>query len=432
MAEDNKLQILSISDFNLIANKDPEGSYDRKTRENLYHIIEKLRSNYDRLCALEHRVYQKFQLARFSALEEKEKQVRLEVARYRLNAGFKRSAEITAATVLIVLLVGWTFYQYVLDTETRNRVDVVFYAGMNKVGLVSADEFEGIRRNLNLASAELQRARKNNEELSRTVEQMVLNNQVTENLGYILRHIYNDPSTRYLETKTEMVLAFEKQEIVRYRTDPALWYLLGIIDTGVIRVFYNNEEILEIDSIFGRVGEETPVGDYQIVNKVHEPTWYKKERKNGETRVRAIPFGSPDHEIGTWWMGLKKSGDLAPGSYGIHGVNVSKVNDFYKKQFDWRSGSAGCPNVQAWNLHFLAKMVPAGTRVRKRPTIGRLKTHAGFKQENNNREKTLEWKVQTVHRPVDGTIQRFDRVRQALVRLRHRGQHRPLQNAGEM
>jgi hypothetical protein len=40
---------------------------------------------------------------------------------------------------------------------------------------------------------------------------------------------------------------------------------------------------------------------------------------------------------------MKRLGELVPGSYGIHGVNAGKVNEFYKKNFDWRNGSAGCP-----------------------------------------------------------------------------------------
>ena len=33
MAIDEKIKTLTITEFNLIANKDPNGSYDRRTRE---------------------------------------------------------------------------------------------------------------------------------------------------------------------------------------------------------------------------------------------------------------------------------------------------------------------------------------------------------------------------------------------------------------
>ena len=130
-----------------------------------------------------------------------------------------------------------------------------------------------------------------------------------------------------------------------------------------MRVFYADEEILQIRAIFGRTGEETPIGDYVIKNRSYKPTWYKKEERNGRLKVRAIPFGDYDHEIGHWWLGLKKLGDPVPGSYGIHGVNAGKVNEFYKKNFDWRNGSAGCPNIQEWYLQFLGKVLPLGTKV---------------------------------------------------------------------
>jgi lipoprotein-anchoring transpeptidase ErfK/SrfK len=128
-------------------------------------------------------------------------------------------------------------------------------------------------------------------------------------------------------------------------------------------VYYDNDEILEIETIFGRRGEETPLGEYEISNKVYQPTWYKREQVEGRTRVRAIPFGDPEHDIGLWWMGLRKLGEPVPGSYGIHGVNPSRINEFYKKNFDWRGGSAGCPNIQDWHLMFLAKVLPIGTHV---------------------------------------------------------------------
>ena len=41
MALEEKLKTLTITEFNLIGNKDPNGSYDRRTRDNLDCIIEK-------------------------------------------------------------------------------------------------------------------------------------------------------------------------------------------------------------------------------------------------------------------------------------------------------------------------------------------------------------------------------------------------------
>ena len=364
MDSENKLTVLSITEYNLIGNKDPNGSYDRKTRENLYWIIEKLRSHIHTLSKLERRLLEKFANATFGALEEKDKKVKFEVARYRLSNKVKQTLKLVAASIGIIIISGVLTYQYVLGAQTRQKVDVAWYQGLNKVGLVSKEEMDQIRQDLTLASVELEETRQFNAELSMQIEQMILNNKVTENLKYILKQVYNNEEASYVRSGQIMTLKYNKKDVASFNyKNPQLWYLLGIVESGVLRVYYNDEEILEIESIFGRAGEETPIGEYEIKNKAYKPTWYKKEMINGKTRVRAIPFGHEDHEIGHWWMGMKRLEKPVPGSYGIHGVNAAKVNEFFKKNFDWRNGSAGCPNIQEWYLHFLAKMVPLGTRV---------------------------------------------------------------------
>lgn len=364
MRSENKLAALSINEYNLIGNKDPQGSYDRKTRENLYWIIEKLRTHTQPLSKLELRLLEKFQNATFGALEEKNKKVKFEVARYRLSNNVKRTLKLTGMALLVLIVSGTLVYQFVLGIQTRQKIDVAWYQGLNKVGLVSKEEVDQIRQDLTLTSVELEETRKFNAELSMQIEQMILNNKVTENLKYILKQVYDSQEASYVRSGQTMTLRYNSKDVASFNyKNPKLWYLLGIVESGVLRVYYNDEEILEIESIFGRAGEETPVGEYEIKNKAYKPTWYKKEEINGKTRVRAIPHGHKDHEIGNWWMGMKKLGDPVPGSYGIHGVNVAKVNEFFKKNFDWRNGSAGCPNIQDWYLHFLAKMVPLGTRV---------------------------------------------------------------------
>lgn len=56
------------------------------------------------------------------------------------------------------------------------------------------------------------------------------------------------------------------------------------------------------------VGREgiTPEGEFQIINKLENPTWYY----NG----REIPYGDPDNLLGARWIGINKQG------YGIHGT----------------------------------------------------------------------------------------------------------------
>lgn len=364
MNSESKLTVLNITEYNLIGNKDPNGSYDRKTRENLYWIIEKLRTQTHMLSRLERRLLEKFSNATFGALEEKDKKVKFEVARYRLSNNVKQTLKLAATTIGIIIVSGALVYQFFLGAQTRKKVDVAWYQGLNKVGLVSKEEVDQIRQDLTLTSVELKETRQFNAELSMQIEQMILNNKVTENLKYILKQVYNNQAATYVRSGQTMTLKYNDKVVASFNyKNPKLWYLLGIVESGVLRVYYNDQEIMEIASIFGRTGEETPTGEYEIKNKAYKPTWYKKETVDGKTRVRAIPFGHEDHDIGHWWLGMKRLGDPVPGSYGIHGVNAAKVNEFFKKNFDWRNGSAGCPNIQEWYLHFLAKMVPLGTHV---------------------------------------------------------------------
>ena len=357
MAIAEKIKTLTITEFNLIANKDPYGSYDRRTRETLQQIIYKLVGNPRTHTDLERKLFYKFRDAKFGALEKKAKQVKLEVTRYRLSSNAKHSIKLLASALGVLILFGYITYEFILDTDTRQRVDIALNDRLNKVGLVSKKGMDKIRQTLQAATAE-------NEQLNQVVEQMINNdNKAKENLKYILKEIYNKPKTRYIKTKDLNIIKYGKKEIRRYKDDPKLWYVLGVVQQGVMRIFYADEEVLQIRAIFGRSGEETPVGNYLIKNRSYKPTWYKKEDVNGQIKVRAIPFGAPDHELGHWWLGMKKLGNPVPGSYGIHGVNAGKVNEFYKKNFDWRNGSAGCPNIQEWYLHFLGKVLPIGTKV---------------------------------------------------------------------
>ena len=357
MAIAEKIKTLTITEFNLIANKDPYGSYDRRTRETLQQIIYKLVGNPRTHTDLERKLFYKFRDAKFGALEKKSKQVKLEVTRYRLSSNAKHSIKLLASALGVLILFGYITYEFILDTDTRQRVDIALNDRLNKVGLVSKKGMDKIRQTLQAATAE-------NEQLNQVVEQMIYNDdKAKENLKYILKEIYNKPKTRYIKTKDLNIIKYGKKEIRRYKDDPKLWYVLGVVQQGVMRIFYADEEVLQIRAIFGRSGEETPVGNYLIKNRSYKPTWYKKEDVNGQIKVRAIPFGDPDHELGHWWLGMKKLGSPVPGSYGIHGVNAGKVNEFYKKNFDWRNGSAGCPNIQEWYLHFLGKVLPIGTKV---------------------------------------------------------------------
>lgn len=59
--------------------------------------------------------------------------------------------------------------------------------------------------------------------------------------------------------------------------------------------------------------DKTPVGTFEVKNKLKEPTWYSP---NGGI----FPYGHPENILGTRWIGFKDKPDLY--GYGIHGTSL--------------------------------------------------------------------------------------------------------------
>lgn len=88
----------------------------------------------------------------------------------------------------------------------------------------------------------------------------------------------------------------------------------------------------------------TPVGDFKIVTKIKNPTWFRKD-------VGAVvPSGSPDNILGTRWLGLDIQG------YGIHGTVAP---DDLGKQI-----TAGCIRMDNRDIEDLFSILPRGTEVK--------------------------------------------------------------------
>ena len=85
----------------------------------------------------------------------------------------------------------------------------------------------------------------------------------------------------------------------------------------------------------------TPVGTFNIINKVPNPVWYRQGA--------AVPPDSPANILGTRWMGLDKQG------YGIHGsVDPGAIG---------KQVTAGCVRMSNADVEELFTIVPAGTEV---------------------------------------------------------------------
>jgi lipoprotein-anchoring transpeptidase ErfK/SrfK len=106
-------------------------------------------------------------------------------------------------------------------------------------------------------------------------------------------------------------------------------------------ILKSNEELIKTYAVATGINNSTPVGNFKIVNKLVNPTWYK----DGTT----IPAGSPENILGSRWLGF----DLA--GYGIHGTNDPAS---IGKQV-----TQGCVRMSNQDVEELYTIVPVGTEV---------------------------------------------------------------------
>jgi L,D-transpeptidase ErfK/SrfK len=109
-------------------------------------------------------------------------------------------------------------------------------------------------------------------------------------------------------------------------------------------VLLDGDRVLKIyDVAVGKASTPTPQGDFSIINRVQNPTWY------GPSAV--VPPGK-DNPLGTRWMGLSVKG------YGIHGTNAPGSIG--------KAASHGCIRMRQTDLEELFGLVEVGMPVELR------------------------------------------------------------------
>src|SRR5579863_4927226 len=105
-----------------------------------------------------------------------------------------------------------------------------------------------------------------------------------------------------------------------------------------------NTVIKVYDIAVGKPSTPTPVGEFQIVNRIANPTWYGPDKVVGP---------GADNPVGTRWMGLSVKG------YGIHGTNVPGSIG--------KAASHGCIRMRNRDVEELFGLVANGTSVELAP-----------------------------------------------------------------
>jgi len=119
----------------------------------------------------------------------------------------------------------------------------------------------------------------------------------------------------------------------------ARWVLVSIPDRK-LALFENGRVIRLYRVAVGKTATPSPAGEFKIVNRVTNPTYYH----NGQ--VIGAGKGNP---VGTRWMGLSAKG------YGIHGTNQPRSIG--------KAASTGCIRMGKQDLEQLFAIVDVGDTV---------------------------------------------------------------------
>jgi lipoprotein-anchoring transpeptidase ErfK/SrfK len=110
-----------------------------------------------------------------------------------------------------------------------------------------------------------------------------------------------------------------------------------------LAVIEDGEVIATFPVAVGAAASPSPTGDFQIVNRISNPTYYRPGT--------VIPSGK-DNPVGTRWVGLSQKG------YGIHGTNAPRSVGY--------AASHGCIRLRNRDVERLFAMVRTGDLVRIR------------------------------------------------------------------
>jgi len=121
------------------------------------------------------------------------------------------------------------------------------------------------------------------------------------------------------------------------------------LDARLLVYRHGSEIVRAWDVGIGKVGHDTPLGEFVTGDKESEPSW---PGKGG-----LLPFGHPDNPLGTRWLGWNRGGEKS--SFGIHGTREPEGVGSRVSQ--------GCVRMRNGDVEELYELLPRGARIRVHP-----------------------------------------------------------------
>lgn len=136
--------------------------------------------------------------------------------------------------------------------------------------------------------------------------------------------------------------------VSRLSVGQTLWVPTGTVEIVVSKsantlTLRRNGEFFREYRVATGLNNCTPEGEFTITDRVERPTWWRPDDN------RPIPFGHPEHELGTHWLAWSLKG------YGIHGTN--------KPETIGTQASRGCVRMRNEDVAEVYALAPVGTRV---------------------------------------------------------------------
>jgi lipoprotein-anchoring transpeptidase ErfK/SrfK len=132
-------------------------------------------------------------------------------------------------------------------------------------------------------------------------------------------------------------------QVAKPSADPIHRVVLVSIPDRKLAVIENGNVVATFPVAVGATASPSPTGEFQIVNRVSNPTYYRPGT--------VIPSGK-DNPVGTRWVGLSQKG------YGIHGTNAPRSVG--------HAASHGCIRLRNRDIEKLFTMVQVGDVVQIR------------------------------------------------------------------
>ncbi|MCK4401893.1 L,D-transpeptidase family protein [bacterium] len=123
-------------------------------------------------------------------------------------------------------------------------------------------------------------------------------------------------------------------------------------------ILKNNGKFVKIYTVATGAHNGTPLGNFKIVNKLKNPTWY--------TAGAVVSADSPKNVLGSRWMGITEKG------YGIHGTTDPESIG--------KQSTEGCVRMYNKDVEELFDLVPVGTPI----TIRKAKFEARNPKQYHN------------------------------------------------